>query len=844
MPNLAEYRRKRNFARTPEPEGKPRRKHGYSFVVQKHAASRLHYDFRLELDGVLLSWAVPKGPSLDPADKRLAMQTEDHPVEYGGFEGVIPKGQYGGGTVLLWDRGTWEPIGDPREGLRKGKLEFLLHGEKLRGSWTLVRIRGRDAREGGKPWLLMKHRDVEVRPAAEYDITEDRPESVASGRAMDEIARDRDRVWHSNRSASEQEPAPAPERGRRSRRKPRDLPAVPGAHRAPLPENVEPQLATLVKEPPRGDGWLHEMKLDGYRILTRVEKGRARLWSRNGKDWTERFPTIARAVEALAVPTAILDGEVAMVLADGRTSFNALQNAHDKAAAGELAYFVFDVPYLDGWDLTAATLEERKKVLEGLLAGSTRPLRYSEHVVGSGDEFFQQACRYKLEGIVSKKRDAPYTPGRTRTWLKLKCQQEQELVIGGFTEPEGQRSGLGALLLGVYDDGKLRYAGKVGTGFSVKVAEDLRRKLDRLAQRTNPFGAKVPDMARAHWVKPELVANVTFGEWTPDGRLRHPSFKALREDKAASEVVREKPAAPPARGADPLAIEGVRMTHPERVLYPEPGITKRELAAFYVSIAEWILPHLVDRPTTLVRCPEGLGGECFYQKHVGTWAPPSLRRVKIQEKRKVGDYLVVDDLPGLVGLVQIGILEIHTWNSRVEHLEQPDRLVFDLDPAEDVPWPAVIAAARVVRARLEDHGLASFVKTTGGKGLHLVVPITYGRSWEDCLAFSRSVAEELVREAPEAFVAVMSKARRPGRIYIDYLRNQRGSTSVAAYSTRAKPGAPVSTPLTWDELRPDIESTHYTVANLSRRLASLRADPWAGYAETRQRLPTKGRRAK
>jgi bifunctional non-homologous end joining protein LigD len=675
MPDLAEYRRKRNFARTPEPEGKPRRKHGFSFVVQKHAASRLHYDFRLELDSVLISWAVPKGPSFDPGDKRLAMRTEDHPVEYGGFEGVIPKGEYGGGTVLLWDRGTWEPIGDAREGLHKGKLEFLLHGEKLRGSWTLVRIRGRDARQSGKSWLLMKHRDDEVRPGAEYDVTEDRPESVASGRAMNEIARDRDRVWHSNRSASEQEAAPAPKRGRRVRRKPRDLACIPGARRAPLPQHVEPQLATLVKEPPRGDGWFHEMKLDGYRILARLEKGKARLWSRNAKDWTERFPTVARAVEALAVPTAILDGEVAMLLPDGTTSFNALQNAHGNATAGELTYFVFDVIYLDGWSLTAASLEERKKVLNDLLAGSSRPLCYSEHVVGAGEEFFRQACRLKLEGIVSKKRDAPYSPGRMRTWLKVKCQQEQELVIGGFTDPEGQRSGLGALLLGVYEDGKLRYAGKVGTGFSVEVAQDLRRKLDRLTQSTNPFGDKVPRMARAHWVKPKLVANVTFGEWTPDGRLRHPSFKSLREDMAPREVVREKPAAP-ARGEEAIAIEGVRITHPDRVVYPEQGITKRELAAFYVSIADWILPHLLDRPTTLVRCPEGLGGECFYQKHTGQWAPPSLRRVKIQEKRKVGEYLVVDDLPGLVGLMQIGILEIHTWNSRFEHLEQPDRLVF------------------------------------------------------------------------------------------------------------------------------------------------------------------------
>jgi len=642
--------------------------------------------------------------------------------------------------------------------------------------------------------------------------------------------------------ASEQEAASTQKRGHRARgANPRRFASIPGARRAPIPKQVEPQLATLVKEPPRGNDWLHEMKLDGYRILARLEKGKARLWSRNAKDWTDHFPTVARAVEALAASTTILDGEVAMLLPDGTTSFNALQNARGSTAAGGLTYFVFDVIYLDGWSLVAASLEERKKVLQGLLSGSSAPLRYSEHVVGRGEEFFQQACGLKLEGIVSKKRDAPYSPGRMRTWLKVKCQQEQELVIGGFTDPEGQRSGLGALLVGVYEKGKLRYAGKVGTGFSVNVAQDLRRKLDRLAQSTNPFGAKVPRMARARWVKPELVANVTFAEWTPDGRLRHPSFKGLREDKAPREVIREKPVTP-APANEAISIEGVRITHPDRVVYPEQAITKRELAAFYVSIADWILPHLIDRTTTLVRCPEGLSGECFYQKHTGLWAPSSLRRVKIQEKRKVGEYLVVDDLPGLVGLVQIGILEIHTWNSRAAHLEQPDRLVFDLDPAEDVPWPAVIAAARVVRARLEARGLESFVKTTGGKGLHLVVPLMRGPSWDDCVDFSRSLAEELVREAPEAFVAVMSKARRTGRIFIDYLRNQRGSTSVAAYSTRAKAEAPVSTPLSWDELRPNVESTRYTVANLPLRLASLKADPWAKYAETRQRLPRRRRR--
>jgi bifunctional non-homologous end joining protein LigD len=893
MPGLAEYRRKRNFTRTPEPAGRAARARGSSFVVQKHAATRLHYDFRLELDGVLLSWAVPKGPSLDPSDKRLAMQTEDHPVEYGGFEGVIPKGEYGGGTVLLWDKGTWEPIGDPREGLRKGRLEFRLHGDKLRGRWMLVRIRSRDARDGVRAWLLIKRHDDEAR--AEGDVATEHPESVATGRAMDEIARAKDRTWHSNRPVGEQEPAPA----RRRTARPRNLAEVAGARRAALPADVEPQLATLVKAAPGGDDWLHEMKFDGYRILARVEKGRARLWSRNGKDWTARFPTVVRAVEALAVPTAILDGEVAMVLPDGTTSFNALQNAHGGRPAGELAYFVFDLPYLDGWDLRGAALAERKRVLEGLLAGAARPLRYSEHVEGGGEAFFREACRLKLEGIVSKRRDAPYAPGRVRTWLKTKCHREQELVIGGWTDPEGKRSGIGALLVGVYDTGKLLYAGKVGTGFSTRTADELRRALDRLALASSPFSNKVPRMARAHWVKPALVANVAFTEWTPDGRLRHPSFQGLREDKPAREVVREKPVAPanpsardepteqrardtsarpPARGKPESSargnssrargdvmpapagkrraaavapakgdgaidvVEGVRITHADRVLYPEQGITKRALAEFYVSIAARILPHLVDRPTTLVRCPDGLGGGCFYQKHAGHWAPPSLRRVEIPEKHKVGEYLIVDDLPGLVGLVQIGILEIHTWNARVAHLEQPDQLVFDLDPAEDVPWPAVVAAARLLRTRLEDHGLRSFLKTTGGKGFHLVVPIARGPGWDECGAFSHEVAERLVRDAPEAFVAVMSKAKRAGRIFIDYLRNQRGSTSVAAYSTRAKAGAPVSTPITWDELDDDVRPTRWTVANLPQRLASLKRDPWDGFATIRQRLPGASRR--
>ena len=840
MARLAEYRRKRHFARTPEPRGAARAGGAaHRFVVQKHAASRLHYDFRLELDGVLKSWAVPKGPSLDPADKRLAMATEDHPVEYAEFEGIIPEDEYGGGTVLLWDAGTWTPLDDPRVGLRKGRLAFELAGQKLRGRWSLVRLRGRTPRDEGKSWLLIKGRDTAARSPDEPPITEARGESVATGRDIDAIARDRGRVWRSNRPAARATRAPARKRSAPS-------PAtMAGAKAAPLPARIAPQLATLVEAPPAGDHWLHEMKYDGYRILCRITQGHARLLTRNGKDWTEQFPSVAHAAEGLGVEQAVLDGEVAVLRPDGTTTFSGLQNVGSAEASGTLVYFVFDVLHLNGFDLTAVPLATRKTALRDLLATGrdTTTLRYGDHVAGNGDAFFRQACRLSLEGMVSKRHDAPYTPGRGRGWLKVKCVQGQEVIIGGFTDPQGRRAGIGALLLGVHDDGKLVYAGKVGTGFSDAQARELRRRLDALETKTSPFAGRPPRASRAHWVRPTLVAEVDFTEWTPDGRLRHPVFKGLREDKPAREIVREVSAAKPRRaGAGNVEIAGVRLTHPDRVLYPEQGLTKRGLAEFYVSIADWIVPQLAGRPTTLVRCPEGIGGGCFYQKHTGHWAPATLRRVRIREQRKVGEYLVVDDLPGLIGLVQIGILEIHTWNARVEHLDEPDRLVFDLDPGEDVPWEAIVTAAQVVRRRLRDLGLESFVKTTGGKGLHLVVPIVRGPSWDACAAFARSVADGLAHDAPEAFVATMGKSHRAGRIFVDYLRNVRGATAVAAYSTRARAGAPISTPLDWTELDARTRPDRFTVATLPRRLAALRRDPWTAYATTHQKLPTLGRR--
>jgi bifunctional non-homologous end joining protein LigD len=851
---LREYHRKRDFAITPEPRGEEGQSEGRSFCIQKHAATRLHYDFRLEMEGVLRSWAVPKGPSYDPADKRLAMHTEDHPLEYGDFEGVIPEGQYGGGTVLLWDKGTWEPLEDPHKGYRAGKLKFRLRGEKLDGAWALVKIRGRDAREDEKSWLLIKEKDETARPAAEYDVTEERPESVATGRDLETIAAERDAVWESKpverpkggrwrpklKTVAAPRAAPAKAAAKKGATKPAE---VRGARKAPLPRSLRPQLATLVTDPPKGDGWLHELKFDGYRILCRLQGGRATLQSRNGNDWTAQFPSLRSAVEALPASQALIDGEVAVLLPDGTTSFQALQNALTRRDQGELVYFAFDLLHRDGYDLTRAALEDRKAALADLLEGTPPAVRYSAHVVGSGKEFFEKACGLSLEGIVSKRRDAPYDTGRGRSWLKVKCLRRQEVVIGGFTDPGGSRTGLGALLVGVHEKGAgLVYAGKVGTGFTEKVLRDLRRRLLALGQRECPFRQAPRGVGATHWVKPELVAEVAFTEWTGDGKMRHPSFQGLRADKPARDVVRERPlpveqvAPAKAKGSAEAAVAGVRLTHPDRVLYPDPGITKRALAEFYASIADRILPHVAGRPLTLVRCPEGLAKECFYMKHSMPSAPAALRRVKIREKTKVGEYLVVDDLAGIVSLVQMGILEIHTWNSLASRVEEPDRIVFDLDPGPAVGFQRVMAGARLLRESLRAVGLESFVKTTGGKGLHVVVPLGPGHGWDETFGFSQRVAEEIVRQDPRTYTDSMPKAGRQDKILLDVLRNNRGSTSVAAYSTRARPAAPVSVPLSWEELQPDLRPDRYTVENLHRRLASLPADPWARYFTLRQRL--------
>jgi bifunctional non-homologous end joining protein LigD len=622
---------------------------------------------------------------------------------------------------------------------------------------------------------------------------------------------------------------------------------------------VPPQLATLVTEAPEGADWLHEIKFDGYRILGRLERGRVRLLSRNDKDWTARFSDIAAAVARLPARTALLDGEVAVLRPDGTTSFQALQQRLGGAeGAGTMVYMVFDILHLDGRDLRGEPLERRKAALEALIGKASAgdgPVRFSAHVVGGGGAFLRRACGLGLEGAVSKRRDAPYTSGRGMTWIKAKCLQRQEVVIGGYTEPAGARVGLGALLVGVGDGAKLRYAGKVGTGFSDADLRALAPRLGRLRRRDSPF-ASSPRIHGVHWVEPELVGEVAFTEWTSDGRMRHPSFQGLREDKPARAVVRERaapfpratsgaprpPAAragrphPPATPAETDTITGVKLTHPDRVLYPEIGLTKRDLAFYYETVADWILPHLADRPTTLLRCPDGVGAKCFFQRHARPGTGTALRRVRITMESDRGEFLIADSLPALLELVQMGVLEIHTWNAVARRLERPDRAVFDLDPGPGVRWPQMLDAARLIRRTLQAVKLESFVKTTGGKGLHVVVPLA-PTSWEKVSGFTRTVATEIARSEPDRFTATMAKASRKGRIFIDYLRNIRGATSVSAFSTRATAEAPVSVPLAWDELAPDLSSDHYTVKTVPKRLAALRADPWARYWTLGQALP-------
>jgi bifunctional non-homologous end joining protein LigD len=831
---LETYRRKRDFQKSPEPRGGSRRKAGarravpLRFVVQKHAARRLHYDFRLELDGVLKSWAIPKGPSLSAGERRLAAQTEDHPLEYADFEGVIPAGEYGGGGVLVWDRGTWAPIGDPHAGLDKGDLSFRLAGEKLRGRWHLVRMRARARDRGRSSWLLIKGRDEEAREAGAQPIVEAAPRSVLTGRDMTSVQSASDRVW-SSRSGERDAPSIAA---------PGDPTGVPGARKGALPRSLDAQLATLVDAAPAGDAWLHELKLDGYRVAGRVERGRARLLTRSGQDWTERFAPLAAALATLPAHKAWVDGEVVVLDARGRSDFQQLQRVLT-GERGNLQLFLFDLLHLDGIDLRRARLEDRKRLLrERLLAASGGAvLHLSDHVRGSGPEVYAEACRNGAEGIVSKQADAPYQSGRSRSWLKVKCTRRQEFVLAGFTEPSGSRVGIGALLLAAHDaEGALRYAGKVGTGFDTATLRALRARLEPLRRRSAAL-EDPPRMRDARWVEPRLVAEVSFSEWTRDGRLRHPSFIALREDKPATEVrfERELPApssavsdAPPPLRSE---VAGVRLSTPHRIYFPDAGVTKSELAQYWEAAAERALPLLAHRPLSLVRCPESIDAECFYQKHANDSVPENVPRIVV--KRGRAPYAMVDDLPSLISLVQIGVIELHVWGARADRLDRPDLVVLDLDPDPTLPWRSVVDTAQLLRGLLDELGLAPFLRTTGGKGLHVVAPLARRASWDEVKGFSHALARQLVRAAPDRYTATIAKSKRAGKILIDYLRNDPDSTAIASWSPRARAGAPVAVPLRWEELDAETRPV-FSLREARTRLAL--PDPWAGFDDARRPL--------
>lgn len=784
---LDEYRRRRNFSRTPEPAGgKPRSRNKHlHFVVQKHAARRLHYDFRLELGGVLKSWAVPKGPSLRSADKRLAVPTEDHPLEYRKFEGVIPKGHYGAGKVIVWDQGTWVCDGDPHEGLRRGRLKFELKGEKLCGAWHLVR-----SGKSGQ-WLLMKSKDD---CASDEDIVSARPLSVLSGHSVETI---------------DDRPAPS------------------------LPEWIAPQLAQVAEDPPPGELWLHEIKYDGYRMLARLTADRPRLFSRNGKDWSERFSGLSKALNGL--PRGCwLDGEVVVLADDGRSEFSLLQRHLKEGFAADPVYFVFDLLYSGHEDLRGLALHERKRRLQHLLAalpsGQT-PIRYCDHVLGEGSAVLAQACRMGLEGVISKRCDRPYRSGRGAEWRKLKCLDREEFLVVGYTRSGRRRSGFGALLLALPDADGLVYAGRVGTGFSDKSMHALRRSLDGHAvprsallepERAQRKGEKV------QWVTPQLWVEVAFNGRTADGLLRQASFQGVREDKHGADVFTAAPSAAPS--ALPL-----RLTHAQKVLYPDQGLTKGDLADYFLEMAEPLLDELRRRPLTLLRCPDGRHKQCFFQKHAKSSSPESLRRTVYDSDGKTREVVYVDSTEGLLQLIQLGTLELHVGGAHVDRPDRPDRLVFDLDPDEGLEFSAVVEAARRLRELLDAVGLHSWVRTTGGKGLHLLVPIQRRNSWQEAKDFSRNVARFMARHFPDQYTASQRKAARRGKLFIDYLRNSQTATAVASYSMRARPQAPVATPLRWEELDGKLDPGAFSVISLPARWQRL-GDAWEGMTAVRQSL--------
>ncbi|AOS37562.1 MULTISPECIES: DNA ligase D [Pseudomonas] len=857
---LDDYNRMRNFAATPEPAAKRSRKsaktaHALQFCIQKHDASRLHYDFRLELDGALKSWAVPKGPSLDPKAKRLAVHVEDHPLDYATFEGNIPEGHYGAGDVIVWDRGVWIPQDDPHEAYEKGRLKFELQGEKLSGLWNLVRTHMPGKQE---QWFLIKHQDQAARPESEYDVVQAEPNSVLSDRTLVPKRRGKAAAAKAVKQPEKAVQAKSPRGAAKT--------TLSGAVAGPLPDTLKPELATLVESAPDGE-WLYEIKFDGYRVMARIEHGDVRLLTRNGHDWTHKLPRQAEALAELGLESAWLDGEMVVANDQGVPDFQALQNAFEAGSSGKIAYYLFDMPYLNGMDLRKVPVQERRTALAAVLEPNESPLlRFSDAFEETPEALLNSACQMQMEGLIGKRIGSAYVSRRSNDWIKLKCKNRQEFVVVGFSDPKGARSAFGALLLGLHDadSGQLRYAGKVGTGFNETTLKSIYQQLlpletKKAAVVNPPSGYEAKGV---HWLEPTLLAEVAFAEMTKDGSVRHAVFHGLRNDKPAKDITQElvkpvkktaaakktkakhEPGATPAKTkskAKAPALDGkVRITHPERVIDASSGTTKLQLAEYYASVAEFILPELADRPVALVRAPDGIAGELFFQKNAERLAIPGITSL---DKALTGQpVMIINNAEALIGAVQMSTVELHTWNATSVDLDKPDRFVLDLDPDPALPWKSMVEATQLTLSVLDELGLKAFLKTSGGKGIHVVVPLTRKLGWDEVKGFSHAIVSHMAKLLPDRFSAVSGPKNRVGRIFIDYLRNGLGATTICAYAARTREGLPVSVPVFREEVAELKGANLWNVHNVHERLAEVGHEPWAGLKRTRQSITAEMRR--
>lgn len=818
--SLARYRSKRDFSITPEPAGGgTSRANDRRFVVQKHWATRLHYDLRLELDGTMKSWAVPKGPSFDTKVRRMAVQVEDHPISYNDFEGEIPGKQYGAGKVIIWDKGSWTPLDDPERGYRDGTLKFTLQGHKLQGAWALVRIKSRQSTQ--ETWLLIKERDAFVRSETEFSVTEEKPNSVAQLPRPTVIA---------NVHAPEQ-----PHRNTGKRTPGKTLTpggAPPGAVKATVPSHFAPELATLVDRPPSSpDDWLYEVKFDGYRLLTKIGPKTVRLITRNGHDWTDRLPHLKAGLESMSLKSGWLDGEIVMLSENGSSSFQRLQNAFDSTRTGDIVYFVFDLPFYAGYDLTGVKLRDRRALLQPLLQDAPDFIRFSEAFEASPTDLVASACKLGLEGIIGKRRDSHYRSSRSPDWIKLKCGHRQEFVIGGWTDPKGSRTGLGSLLLGVHDsDGRLVYAGKVGSGFNAGSLAKVSAALKRRAGTQSPFKGRIAESG-VHWVKPALIAEVSFSEWTSGGHLRHPVFQALRADKAAKAIVREDPVTP--LGPDreeptPLIPSRVRVSNPDRVVDPASGVTKIQILRYYALVGELMMEHIAGRPVSLVKAPQGIGKPTFFQKHLENQVMDGIKSLNRNIDPGHPAYMEILSPLGLLSAAQMNVIEIHSWNATKPMFRKPDQMVFDLDPGQGVDWKSVQQGAELMHHFLQELRLPAFLKASGGKGLHVVTPLKHEFDWDTVKAFSQAIVTHMASTLPQLFVSKSGPKNRIGKIFIDYLRNGFGATTASAWSVRARPGLGISVPVAWTELNKLESAAQWSVITAQERIAEGNK-PWAEF---------------